>query len=170
MTKPLICELDSTNFKLKEVFEKKNQPMDLVSSSIKNLSSNTFAESKAFHYYPLDLVSTTGVKLARIAGLLVSYVRALDQTTGLITCYEVCAFWSINYGWNPGTQPPFIVLSKSNAGANLERWVTGIIVTKCGDNGTSRYLQKEFRPDYFDILVEPEIYVDGGGIWYKCEV
>lgn len=150
-----------------EFLQIKSENPDAITAASFGISEQSILEAKTYTYPPLNHKADNGTLLVSIPTCRVSYVRAIDHTTGIITCYESVFFVETNHGYRIHSGASFVVLSKTTEGAILELWNTGLIVSSCGDVGVIKFMQKDFKPDWFDLIDRPSPYIDNGN-WIRC--
>jgi len=119
---------------------------------------------------PLELRSTGSVHLGTVSDLVLSFVRAVDDTTGTVICFQTIVFRRSSEGYGTGgkNSPAIRVLTFTSAGGALDDWVaTEHQDFACGENAVYTTFRKEFRPDWFDIVGRAVLTV-GPSTWYRC--
>jgi hypothetical protein len=152
--------------------------VDALSAKLLGVPPTAFAESVTFHMLPdpwviLDL-SWPGPLypvLWRMEDLYLTYVRAIDQPTGIITCYITLSMYQTAYLHRLESGGHFHILSKNTSGGLLEDWDTGSLDTKCSYHHELKTYTKNFRPDWYDLATqEPhkhQLYL-AAGTWTTC--
>jgi hypothetical protein len=156
----------------------RNDAVDPLTARLLGIPPNSRAEAVTFNMFPdpwsiLDENFPGQLKPVfwEMSTLRLTYVRAIDQQTQVITCYLTLTMFQTAHLYTLTSGARLHILSKTVSDGLLQDFDTGSLDTKCSYRHELKTYTKNFRPDFYDLASQPGakhmLYISAG-TWTTC--
>jgi len=153
--------------RLKEPSKREYGEVGPLLAEMFGISPKANAVSKTFSFDPFKLTAPDGTLIWTMDKIKLTYVRATDNNTGIVTCFITLSMFQTASGWALIKGGNFHILSQTQEEGLLDDWDTGPLDTNCHYNHALKTYSKNFRPDWYELAKVATIGVSAG-TWGRC--